>query len=315
MKIKTKIFLGIILSLSLIVFLLIKVDIHEVFNVLENFNIYILFLLLLLYFVSMTIRCIRWQLLINQQGSIPFSNVLKALLIGYMINNLIPAKVGELARVEYLKQKDGFNRSFILGTVIIERFIDLILVIIILLLSVMFSQTVKKIFISNQWIIYFILLFCFIVVYLMLQPSILFYLIKIMPAKLKEKYKTVISSLSSAIDFIKDIKLLAKISLMTFLIWSLTILSSFIILYGLNILLPFYAYFFIVAAGVLGFIIPSTSGSIGVYHAIATGVVMIFMVESEKALTYAIISHAYDFFPNILFGSVTFAVSVLKKSK
>jgi len=91
------------------------------------------------------------------------------------------------------------------------------------------------------------------------------------------------------------------------LIWALTLLSSFLILWGLDIYLQFFGYFFLVAAGVLGLIIPSTSGSIGVFHAVATGALVLLGVESEKALAYAIIAHAFDFFHNVIIGLVVMA--------
>jgi uncharacterized membrane protein YbhN (UPF0104 family) len=84
------------------------------------------------------------------------------------------------------------------------------------------------------------------------------------------------------------------------IIWSITLVMFFIIMKDLSISIPFYAYFFIVSAGTFGMIIPSTSANVGVYHAVAMGSLMLFMVPKEQALSFAIIAHAFDFFPNII---------------
>jgi uncharacterized membrane protein YbhN (UPF0104 family) len=90
------------------------------------------------------------------------------------------------------------------------------------------------------------------------------------------------------------------------IIWMLTLFTSFLILQGLNLYLPFYGYFFVVAVGVLGLVIPSTSGGIGVFHAMATAALVLLGVAPEKALAYAIIAHAFDFIPNVFIGLVIF---------
>jgi uncharacterized membrane protein YbhN (UPF0104 family) len=79
--------------------------------------------------------------------------------------------------------------------------------------------------------------------------------------------------------------------------------------------LPFYAYFFIIAAGILGMIIPSTSGGIGVHHAIATGSLLTFGVEPTKALSFSIIAHAFDFFPSVILGGLFFGYGRLNDFK
>jgi len=53
-------------------------------------------------------------------------------------------------------------------------------------------------------------------------------------------------------------------------------------------------------------IIPSTSASVGVYHAVAMGALMVFMVPKTEALTFAIIAHAFDFLPSVILGAVIF---------
>lgn len=299
---KLKIAIGLIISISLIIYLFYNIEFNSVKNALLTFNRNVLIILALIYVVGIVLRSIRWQLLIKQRKTIVGVLIFKALVIGYMVNNLLPAKVGELARVEYLKQKENIGRSYLLGSVFIERLLDIIIVIIIFVSSLLFSKTSKEVFSYNQWIIYLLAGVIILFVYFMLKPQIIKWFIKFLPNKQKKRFEQIVSSFTKAINFINNKRLLSGISFLSILIWGLTLLSVYLILWGLKVTLPFYAYFFVIAAGVLGVIIPSTSGGIGVYHAISTGALLLFNVVPEKALAYSIIAHAFDFFPNIVLG-------------
>jgi glycosyltransferase 2 family protein len=275
-------------------------------NVLWEFNTKVLFVLLIIFIAGMILRSKRWQLLIRQREKIDNKLVFKALVYGYMINNLLPAKVGELARAEYLKRKKGISRSFILGTIFIERLSDLSIVMILFAFSLLFSKTSQAVFIHNQWIIYLLALGMVLSVYFMFRPRFINRLIGLFPKKIKPRLEQIIISFTESIQFVNNRRLLTGVSFLTVLIWGLTLSSSYSILWGLGVTLPIHAYFFLITAGVFGMVIPSTSGGIGVYHAISTAALLLFNVAPEKALAFAIISHAFDFFPNIILGVILF---------
>ena len=306
MKTGLKIILGLIISIGLIVYLLIRIDIHSVKQSLISFNYLTMILLLIVFVAGMLSRSFRWQNLINSKEHLPLFFLFKALSIGYMINNILPAKVGELARMEYIKRKKGISRSFLLGTIFMERFIDLFLVLIIFGISLAFSQAGKTVFISNKWTFFIILLLVGIVVLFLSRPDHFFRLLAFFPNKTKSHIEKVLLSFTESVHFISNRNLLIRVSFYSMIIWMLTLFSSYLILRGLNVNLAFYGYFFVVAVGVLGLVIPSTSGGIGVFHAIATAALVLLGVTPEKALAYAIIAHAFDFIPNVIIGLAIF---------
>ena len=48
------------------------------------------------------------------------------LLVGYLANNILPARLGELVRSHYLGDREGISRASALGTVVVERVVDLV---------------------------------------------------------------------------------------------------------------------------------------------------------------------------------------------
>ena len=76
------------------------------------------------YFVGVWARAWRWHYLIRPIKSIPTRSMFPIVAIGYMGNNIYPARVGEILRAVILKQKQGIPVSASLATIIVERVFD-----------------------------------------------------------------------------------------------------------------------------------------------------------------------------------------------
>ena len=86
-------------------------------------------------------RALRWQRLIRPIARVRYPPMLGYLTVGYLANNILPARLGELVRSHYLGDREGISRASALGTVVVERVVDLVAVVVIasvalLLLSV-----------------------------------------------------------------------------------------------------------------------------------------------------------------------------------
>jgi uncharacterized protein (TIRG00374 family) len=69
-------------------------------------------------------RAGRWQRLVAPIAAVPYPRMLGYLLVGYLANNILPARLGELVRSHYLGDREGISRTTALGTVVVERVID-----------------------------------------------------------------------------------------------------------------------------------------------------------------------------------------------
>lgn len=80
------------------------------------------------YWLGMAIRCSRWQALLLQLRALSWCSVAEVLVVGYGANNLLPARLGEFVRAEVAKKRFGLSRSMLLGTILVERALDLLVV-------------------------------------------------------------------------------------------------------------------------------------------------------------------------------------------
>lgn len=69
-------------------------------------------------------RAVRWQGLLAPIQHVRFVPVLGYLLVGYLANNVLPARLGELVRSHYLGDREGMSRATTLGTIVVERVVD-----------------------------------------------------------------------------------------------------------------------------------------------------------------------------------------------
>jgi uncharacterized protein (TIRG00374 family) len=84
-------------------------------------------------FVAATVACIaldvalrafRWRGLLAPVARLRLPTVAASLLVGYLANNILPARLGELVRSHHLGDRTGVSRASILGTVVVERVVD-----------------------------------------------------------------------------------------------------------------------------------------------------------------------------------------------
>ncbi len=81
--------------------------------------------------LDIAVRGARWQRLLAPIHRVGYRPMLGYLLIGYLANNVLPARLGELVRSHYLGEREGVSRATTLGTVVVERVIDITVVVLI----------------------------------------------------------------------------------------------------------------------------------------------------------------------------------------
>lgn len=81
-------------------------------------------LAMLVYWGDLALRMWRWQCILRPVAVIPYRVVARALLVGYGFNTLVPARLGELVRAEYLKKTYRLSRVWALTSIVIERLFD-----------------------------------------------------------------------------------------------------------------------------------------------------------------------------------------------
>ena len=100
------------------------IDFQDMARSLRDANYVLMIPAIASYFVAVGFRSLRWQFLLRPLRPISGRRLFPVIIVGYMANNLLPLRLGELVRVYYLGQKEPISRTSALATVGIERVFD-----------------------------------------------------------------------------------------------------------------------------------------------------------------------------------------------
>ena len=134
-----------LIPLALIVLAARNVDWGEAAQALARANPYFVLLGLIVYYATFPLRSWRWSRLLRQGGAnIAWDQLLKILFVGWFVNSIVPAKLGDLYRSYLVKRRFGISMSRTVGVVVAERLLDLLVVFALLIVGgyVAFGRTI-----------------------------------------------------------------------------------------------------------------------------------------------------------------------------
>jgi len=114
---------GLLVSLALIAAIAYFVDFDEVLQALAAANLTLLAIVFGLGILWLLMRAVVWRTLLQQRAT--YRDVFLTLMEGYVLNNFLPCRWGEVGRAFLLSRKSDLKFGEILPTIIIERITDL----------------------------------------------------------------------------------------------------------------------------------------------------------------------------------------------
>jgi uncharacterized membrane protein YbhN (UPF0104 family) len=129
--------LGIAISVFAIFVLVNSVNIEAALRVLRTASPAWIAVMFVTALVDIGARGARWRALLAPIAPLPYGRVLGYTYIGYLANNVLPARLGELYRSHALGEGEGVSRPTVLGTVVVERVVDTVMVVAIAAIAVL----------------------------------------------------------------------------------------------------------------------------------------------------------------------------------
>jgi hypothetical protein len=83
------------------------------------------------------LRALRWRFFLRTPRPLPLDSLFSATMIGFMVNQVLPFRLGEIARPWALARKEGLSRTTVLATIVVERAVDMLTLLVIFGLSLL----------------------------------------------------------------------------------------------------------------------------------------------------------------------------------
>ena len=247
------------------------------------------------------IRVLRWQMLIKvMRYETKFHHVLAALSISYFVSFIIP-RLGEITRCLYLKKQHRIPFLELAGTVIIERIMDIVCLLILLLITLMvqFNEIIEFVkttifyplyHISTKGLKEHITLIILLIVICLSLGYLFYYSRKRVPSFILH----FVVGLKNGLVSISNLKQKKLFILYTFLIWVCYYLMTYFwfFVFAETSALTWGACLSIVAIGTIGRSLPIQGGGMGAYHFLVTGVAVLYGLNNDWAKALATLIHA-----------------------
>jgi hypothetical protein len=248
-------------------------------------------------------------------------------MVGYTANFAFP-RIGEITRCATLRKSDKVPIDSLLGTVLMERAIDLFVLILIFLYVFfvkvgVFGQFIsEKIFLPlknalsrtfdlSLWswlLVILIVVFVFTGIYLLFK--------KFSKEPLVKKIKKILKGVISGLKTIAKMEDRWKFIFHTIVIWIMYFLMAYLLFFALpstSVLKPIDGLFIMIIAGI-GLSLP-IQGGIGVYHILVSSALMIYGIPKTNGVAYATLSHEYQALLIIMLGAFSFIMLMIQNKK
>jgi uncharacterized protein (TIRG00374 family) len=303
-----KLWAGILISGLLLFFAARHVDIKQLVEVLKNVNYWYLLAVLFLNMIYMWLRAYRWHFLLRPVKHIPTPRLFSATMIGFMANNLFPARLGEVVRALAIGKMARISRSVSFATIVFERVLDgftiLTFSIILLLFSpVPLPQWLHRIF--PLILIIYVLVLAFLIglrVQTQRFMALFQWMTKPFPAKVQGKVLHIIRSFVAGLEILHDARNVIIAWFLSFLVWTSAALGVYFLMIAFNLHLAVYTAFFLQVILCLSVVIPSAPGYIGTIQFACVAGLAPFGVNADSAFSFSILYHAGQFIPITLIG-------------
>ena len=119
-----KFWFGVGISALFLLLFVVTVDLGGMLDALADANYLYLVPGVGLYLVSVLFRTLRWQVLLRHMRPVQLRRLYPVVVVGYMANNLLPMRLGELVRSYYVGEREGISKTSALATILVERVLD-----------------------------------------------------------------------------------------------------------------------------------------------------------------------------------------------
>jgi uncharacterized protein (TIRG00374 family) len=343
---KARIWIGIIISIIALFFAFRQVDFAAVWAALVGVNYWYLALSVVVLIFFLFLRAFRWRVLFYPQQGLHVRNLFAVINIGYLLSNIFPARLGDVARAYLIGDTEEVSRASAFSTVVAERVLDALCAVagffIVLPFAPVPDWMVRAGLIVGAFGLIAVIVFIVLVRRREWTLRLLDRILRAvrwpdcqtmthfwqrlarrtrleflagMPWADREDLEKMAGSLIDGLSGVTSLRQGPPLLLWSVAIW--VVISGFywIILLAFDPGQPYVAGLAVASITALGMTVPSSPGYIGVFEAITRETMVLFGMTPEVALSYALVSHTIVYVVYTLMGLLSMAQQNLTYSK
>lgn len=305
--------LGSIISIVAVVALARSFNFSEVVAGLLAINPTSVLAILAVYAIGLVLKAERWRVLLGTTCRASRARLIEALIIGFALNAVLPAKAGELGRIVLIGERGSTSRGWVALSLVGERVIDLA-VVAAMLAATTLAVTVPP-WIVRPTVLSFIIVVVFIGSLVVLTHSqnrflatfralLVAVLRRVSTSPRLERWgvRDEIDQLGPAVRHLTKVLTVLKATALSLAVWAASWGFIALTLQASGVSVSVAAAILLAGALSIGLAAPGAPAGIGVYQWIVVIVLGIFGVSTNQALTAGIAAHVLSYVPVTLLG-------------
>ena len=324
-----KFWIGIAISVLLLALFVLTVDLGRMLDALAEANYWFLIPGIGLYLVAVFFRTMRWHVLLRHMKPISVGRLYPVVVVGYMANNLLPMRLGELVRSYYISEREGVSKTSALTTILVERVLDALILLFFIAVAALFVPLgglaeafgertgVATPLLVLGFSLPFLGVFSFLLLFSFFPDRIRILALTLarpFPEKLEEPVRNLVDMFLHGLEPLRSPQTLAMLLLLSIPVWlfeaGLFILVGYA--FGLNNVYEnlgelVLVMIMVTAIANIGSSIPAAPGGIGLFELIARESLVLLplaVVDRSVAAGFSTVVHAALLLPMILMGQI-----------
>lgn len=312
---KWQFWLGVLISIVFIWLALRGLRLDEFWDSVKGANYIWLLPGIGVYFIGVWVRAWRWHYLLGPIKKIPTSAMFPITTIGYMGNNIYPARAGEVLRAVILKRREGISVSASLATIIVERIFDgvVMLAFVFVNLPELARLTGASGFVGNIQQVALVGTGVFLGALAVFLLAAMFphftakvgvwFFSHLLPKRLHERIINLMTKFLGGLASLRSPFNVLMVFFTSIIIWLLETGKYWFVMHAFDFDVSFFALMLMNGIVNLATTIPSAPGYIGTFDAPGIAVLTAYGVEHSLAVGYTLVLHVALWLPITLLGA------------
>ncbi len=320
--------LGLVISAVFLYISLRGLKLGEVWNSMQSAHYAWLLPGIAVYFVGVWVRSWRWHYLLRPLKKIPTASMFPIVTIGYMGNNIYPARAGELLRAVILKQREGVPVSASLATVIVERIFDGVVMLGFVFINLpelarlthdsglIGQMDIRTLAVVGSAAFFgALLLFLLAAMFPTATERLVDRLLPLLPNKIRTKTRDIVMRFLSGLESLRSPVEALMIFFTTVLIWLLETAKYWFVTLAFGFPMSFFGLMLMNGIVNLATTLPSAPGYVGTFDAPGIAVLTAYGIPAATAAGYTLVLHAALWLPITLLGAFFYLRQPLRLGK
>lgn len=299
--------IGVLVSVGVIAFMVSQFDVKKAAGVFGMADLIWVVPAAALYLALFPLRGARWSLLMSGVKPVPIAAATEVFVVGAMANNVMPARLGDVARAFVLSRRVQVPATTTFANVMLERIIDGVVVVGLLVAVLVYAPPganwVRSVGVTMALLFTGALFGCVLLVVSQRRAlALIAWLVSPLPGGLANKIHGRVALLIEGIGVLRRPGALAGVLALSLVVWTLEVGVYALAQRAFGFNIPPSGLVLTMAVLTLGLTAPSAPGFVGVFEGLIVAAVVLYGVDPSVALAFAIMMHLIHYVPVTLLG-------------